>query len=71
MGIENLQVVFLGDPFAVAEPSRDDVTRERLRQFGLAGASQVVPNSGPRDETRPLDDLGELRSDIHCPPVAG
>ena len=25
--VENLQVVFLGDSFAVAEPSRDDVTR--------------------------------------------
>ena len=56
MRIENLQVVFLGDPFAVAQPSGDDVTRKRLRQFGLTRASQVVPRAGPCDESRSLDD---------------
>ena len=35
MGVENLKVVFLGNPFAVAEPGRDDVTRESLGQFRL------------------------------------
>ena len=68
VSIENLQVVFLGDAFAVAEPSRDDVTRKGLGQFGLAGASQVVPHSGPRDQSCPLDDLAKPRSEVDRSP---
>ena len=64
MGVENLKVVLLGDPFAVAEPSCDNVAREGLRQFCLTGASQVVPCSGPCDQSRSLDDLAELRPDV-------
>ena len=69
--IENLKVVLLRDPFAVAQPCRDDMTRKRLRQFGLTRASQVVPRAGSCDESRPLDDLAEHRPEIHRPPVTG
>ena len=59
MGVENLQVVLLGNSLAVAEPSRDDVTRERLRQFRLTRASEVLPRARPCDQSRSLDDLAE------------
>ena len=70
MRIEDLQVMLLGDPFAVPEPGGDDVTREPFRQFRLAGTSQVVPQTGPGNQAGPFDNLGKLGSKVYRSPVA-
>ena len=36
VGFEHLQVVLRGDAFAVAQPHRNDMSGERLREFRLS-----------------------------------
>jgi len=67
--VGRLEVVPTGHLFGVPQPRGDDVSREPVRQFCLAGTSQVVHQPGPRGQTSPPDDLFKLRPQVGRSPA--
>ena len=55
--VGHLRIVLGHNGLTVTDPRADDVHRVGFRQFGLPGATGVLPQLGPRRQPSPLDDL--------------
>ncbi|ODA36726.1 hypothetical protein A6X21_15395 [Planctopirus hydrillae] len=62
--IGHLQVMPLGNLLAVPQPFRDDMQREVLAKFCLAGRPQILEQLRPGSQPRPPDDSFETGSQI-------
>ena len=72
MPIGHLQVVFLGHGAGVSKPGADRVNWIFVRQFGLAGRSQVVPKFWPLLYPGLGDDLAQLGPQVaRAAPIPG
>ena len=55
--VGHLRIVLGHNGLTVTDPRADDVHRVGFRQFGLPGATEVLPQLAPRRQPSPLDDL--------------
>lgn len=65
MLLGDAEVMPLSNPRRVAQPSGDDVQRERVGQFGFSAGSEVLKQPWPRLDAGPFQDAAQL-----CPQIA-
>lgn len=62
--VGDLQIMFAGDLFAVADPRTHNVRGEQFLKFRLASATEILEQLRPHLQAGPLDDSQQLRSQV-------